>query len=354
MKKYVDKDALQEFTTKLTGKYKTMFSSPLVASTVAGMTDTEKVYVYVGSETGYTNGNWYYYNGSAWVSGGVYNAVAVDTDTTLAISGKAADAKKTGDEIADLKSAISGGVGIPSDVKEALLDCIAHIGAWSDGNGQAYYDALEAALYPPAELVSISAVYTQTGNVYPDDSLDSLKDDLVVTAHYDDQSTSTITTYTLSGTLAEGTSTVTVSYSGKTTTFTVTVSAQPQAHTISYANGDFSYVNSDSVSAAYDENGTDITSEFTGGTLHFYQTDAVNSNVTMTVNITTTMVYRKTFAGSYDRATKTVRNAVVISNNPTRTGDYNFTVDVLQGQSLGIFNFSGIANITAAEATWME
>lgn len=106
MAKYVDKNALQEYTTKLTNKYKTLFSSPLVANTAADMTDTEKVYVYVGSETGYTNGNWYYYNGSAWVSGGVYNAVAVETDTTLAVSGKAADSKKVGDEIADIKSAL--------------------------------------------------------------------------------------------------------------------------------------------------------------------------------------------------------------------------------------------------------
>ena len=72
-------------------------------------------------------------------------------------------------------------------------------------------------------LTSISAVYTQSGTVYDTDSLDSLKDDLVVTAIYSDSSTQTVTDYTLSGTLAVGTSTVTVTYSGKITTFTVTV-----------------------------------------------------------------------------------------------------------------------------------
>ena len=81
--------------------------SPLVAATAAAMTDTTKVYVYTGSETGYTNGNWYYYDGSAWTSGGVYNAVAVSTDTTLTQQGQAADAKKTGDEVSDLKSDLS-------------------------------------------------------------------------------------------------------------------------------------------------------------------------------------------------------------------------------------------------------
>lgn len=77
--------------------------SPLKASTVSAMTDTTKIYVYTGSESGYTSGNWYYYNGSAWVSGGVYNSVAIETDTTLSVSGMPADAKMTGDAVGDLK-----------------------------------------------------------------------------------------------------------------------------------------------------------------------------------------------------------------------------------------------------------
>ena len=74
-------------------------------------------------------------------------------------------------------------------------------------------------------LSYISALYTQSGTVYDNDSLDSLKSDLVVTATYSDSSTATVAAadYTLSGTLAEGTSTVTVTYQSKTTTFTVTV-----------------------------------------------------------------------------------------------------------------------------------
>lgn len=115
----------------------------------------------------------------------------------------------------------SGG-GLTSDIKEALLDCFEHV-AWIDANGQDYYDALESALYPPANLTSISAVYTQSGTVYDTDSLNDLKSDLVVTAHYDDSSTQTVSAYTLSGTLTTGTSTITVAYGGKTTTFTVTV-----------------------------------------------------------------------------------------------------------------------------------
>ena len=75
------------------------------------------------------------------------------------------------------------------------------------------------------ELSYISAVYTQSGTVYDNDTLDSLKSDLVVTAHYSDSTTSTVASadYTLSGTLTVGTSSVTVTYEGKTTTFSVAV-----------------------------------------------------------------------------------------------------------------------------------
>lgn len=86
---------------------KEAYGSPLVADAVEDMTDQSRVYVYIGSESGMTAGHWYYYNGTAWTDGGVYNAVAVDTDTTLSIAGKAADAKETGDQITDLKSGLN-------------------------------------------------------------------------------------------------------------------------------------------------------------------------------------------------------------------------------------------------------
>lgn len=75
-----------------------------------------------------------------------------------------------------------------------------------------------------ATLMSISAVFTQgSAIIYDTDNLDTLRQYLVVTATYSDSTTATVTDYTLSGTLAEGTSTITVSYGGKADTFTVTV-----------------------------------------------------------------------------------------------------------------------------------
>lgn len=185
---------------------RTAIGAPAVAVFAADMIDTSKIYVYTGSETGYTFGNWYYYDGTAWASGGVYQANGIGVGSV-------------------------DGLRISNDIKAALLACLEKV-AWVDDQGQTYYDALYNALYPPANLTSISCVYTQSGTVYDTDSLDSLKSDLVVTAHYSDQSTETVTTYTLSGTLTEGTSTITVTYMGKTTSFNVTVSSLlPQGYT---------------------------------------------------------------------------------------------------------------------------
>lgn len=90
--------------TNLVNSMKNFVGSPLTASTAQGFEDETRVYVYTGSESGMTRGNWYYYNGSAWVSGGVYNDTAVSTDITLTTAGKAADAKSVGDRLSALEA----------------------------------------------------------------------------------------------------------------------------------------------------------------------------------------------------------------------------------------------------------
>ena len=118
-----------------------------------------------------------------------------------------------------------GGGGLTDSVKTALLGLAQKV-AYIDTNGATYYQNLYDALYPPAGLTRITAVYTQTGTVYDTASLDDLKPDLVVTAYYDNSTSRVLLSneYTLSGTLVEGTSTITASYSGKSATFNVTVS----------------------------------------------------------------------------------------------------------------------------------
>lgn len=128
---------------------------------------------------------------------------------------------------------------ISDDIKVALLNCFKNV-AWINNDGQNYYDVLESALNYGLELISISAIYTQSGDVYANTPLNDLKDDLVVTAYYNDSSSATLSAYTLSGTLEVGTSTITVSYLDKTTTFNVTVSERMY---YSFADGDLNKVN---------------------------------------------------------------------------------------------------------------
>ena len=85
-------------------------------------------------------------------------------------------------------------------------------------------------------IVSLSAVYIQTKVVRPNTPLDSLKDDLTVTATFDDDTSAEITSYILSGTLSVGTSTITVSVENVSTSFNVVVSDYKMLY--SFTNGD--------------------------------------------------------------------------------------------------------------------
>lgn len=174
------------------------------------------------SSTSYAVDDYCFYDGTLYrcttAHSGVWNASHF---TAVTIADELADVKS------DLSEIISGGGGVTDALKLALLQ-IAQKVAYIDDDGQDYYDALYDALYPTATLDSISAIYTQGGVIYTDNTLDDLKPDLVVTGHWSDSTTTTISTgYTLSGSLTAGTSTITVSYSGLSTTFTVNVTAIP-------------------------------------------------------------------------------------------------------------------------------
>lgn len=112
-----------------------------------------------------------------------------------------------------------------NEAKNALLTLLEKV-AYTVSDGQTYLDALRTELFR-INVDSISAVFTQgTAVIYDTDSLDTLKQYLVVTATYSDSTTEVLpdSVYALSGTLTAGTSTITVTYGGETATFDVAVS----------------------------------------------------------------------------------------------------------------------------------
>ena len=131
------------------------YGSPLTAAEADQMIDENRVYVYTGSESGYTAGNWYYYDGSAWVSGGVYNGSGINTDTTLTQSGMAADAKATGDEI--------------SQIKEDFTDMVnsAYITDSASGSVAHFVDGADNV---PMKSVKVSIAPVQSGSGDPSPS----------------------------------------------------------------------------------------------------------------------------------------------------------------------------------------
>lgn len=171
------------------------------------------------------------------------SASTLTIDPTLTHSGQPADAKVTGDEISDLKSAISEiEPGLSDNAKVALLNCFQHV-AFLDDDAD-YYGSLESALYAD-QYPKITAVFNPGANViYTDDTLDSLKQYLTVKYYETEESTGTViasANYSLSGSLVEGESTMFVSYSGLTTSFVIDgVVDYYNIWNWSMANGDFS------------------------------------------------------------------------------------------------------------------
>ena len=120
-------------------------------STAAGMTDHNVVYLYTGTESGWNQGHMYYYNGTTWVDAGI----AV-TDTTLSVAGLAADAKKTGDEIEDLKDGLDA---VTDKINATLITDTASgaIASFSDG----------AAMPVKSLTVDIEPVQSGSGDPSP-------------------------------------------------------------------------------------------------------------------------------------------------------------------------------------------
>ena len=119
----------------------------LVAETAADMTDTSKVYVYVGNEAGYSFGYWYYYKNSDWNAGGQYIAQPPQTDKTLTVENTPADARATGAAVTRLENALAAekALSYGAYVTEAASGSTA---SFSDGADGIPLASLTAAIEP--------------------------------------------------------------------------------------------------------------------------------------------------------------------------------------------------------------
>ena len=75
-----DKAELEEtlstdVSSEVTGQLSNLTSAtPIAVNSTSGMTDTSRIYVLT------TDGHWYWYNGSSWIDGGVYQAIILDNE----------------------------------------------------------------------------------------------------------------------------------------------------------------------------------------------------------------------------------------------------------------------------------
>lgn len=173
--------------------------------------------------------------GNGRFCGFVESKLTPDTDATLTESGKAADAKAVGDALANIS-----GDGLSSTEKNLILSLFKNTAyttnmsatiarletLWGGGDIPDVPVEPDIPDTPTVTLMSISATYSG-GAVAVGTALTALTG-IVVTATYSDGSTAAVTGYTLSGTIAEGSNTITVSYGGKTATITVTGVAEPE------------------------------------------------------------------------------------------------------------------------------
>lgn len=130
----------------------------------------------------------------------------------------------------DLEQLKQNGTGISAeaiDILEEVGNCLAYTTADGGSKWTELISILrnsssggEEPENPGVTLISISASYSG-GDVAVGTSVHDLTG-ITVTATYSDSSTTTITNYTLRGTITEGDNTIMVSYGGKSTTFTVT------------------------------------------------------------------------------------------------------------------------------------
>ena len=177
-------------------------------------------------------------------------------------------------------------------------------------------------------LTSISATYSG-GDVTVGTALTDLTG-IVVTAHYSDGTSETMTDYTMNGTIAEGSNTVTVSYGGKTTTFTVNGAAVSEGETVEMVS-----VNQAVCTNLYTDNGTTTTKNYTGPSVA--STKVFEQDTTVRIKFTGSGGYFCIKLGCFDEEAAT---AYYVFGSGDTVTPYETTYTVKAGYKLIIKTYS--------------
>ena len=103
------------------------YETPMVVTKVSDMTNKYKVYIYLGNETGYTLGDWYYYNEDteSWTSGGGYGGYpvdnALDSDSVNAVQNRVVT-NKINQMVNDIDNITNDVNGINDDITSIRND----------------------------------------------------------------------------------------------------------------------------------------------------------------------------------------------------------------------------------------
>ena len=168
--------------------------------------------------------------GAAGEAGGYYTpAITQPDENTLRVA--FTPSKEDMPAVADTDIPLSAGGNGLTAAQINALDGMFKVCAFIKADISAEYNEFRTAFgIEAATITGISATYSG-GSVPAGTALDDLTG-IVVTAQYSDGSTATVTGYTLSGEIAEGSNTITVTYQDKTATFTVTGTAATQVYTV--------------------------------------------------------------------------------------------------------------------------
>ena len=86
---------------------------------------------------------------TTWLDTHITQPTTPIIDTSLTVAGAGADAKVTGERLTVIESEIDNVINnaFSDEAKNALLNVISHIGAWTDSNALTYYNTLREALF---------------------------------------------------------------------------------------------------------------------------------------------------------------------------------------------------------------